>query len=102
MSTSLKRNELSRAVLGRSIFGGVVVALLLTGIGGPVTGFLAVPPALAQDRHDEQNHDQNRDRDHRNRRPEYRPAPYYAPPPVVYAPPPPSPAIDFIFPINIR
>jgi len=101
MLTSLKRDGLSRAVLGRSILGSIAVALLLaTGFFGQVTGFLAASTALAQDRHDDRDHD--RDRDHRDRRPDYRPAPYYAPPAVLYAPPAPSPAIDFVFPINIR
>ena len=57
MLTSLKRDRLSRAAVGRSILGGVAAALLLAGFGGPVTGFLAASPALAQDRHDDRNRD---------------------------------------------
>jgi len=98
MLTSLKRDGLSRTVLGRLILGSIVVALLLaTGFSGPVTGFLTASPALADDRHDDHH-----DRDHRDRHPDYRPGPVYAPPAVLYAPPAPSPAIDFVFPINIR
>ncbi len=90
-----------RAAPGRSILGGVAaVLLLLSGIGGPMTEFSAASPALAQERHDDRDHDRNRDR--RYHRPDYRPGPVYAPPAVVVAPPPPSPAIDFVFPINIR
>jgi hypothetical protein len=101
MLTLLKRDGPSRAVLGRSILGGVALALLLAiGLGGPVTGFLAASPALAQDRHDDRDH---RDDHGRDRHPYYyRQGPVYAPPAVIYAPPGPSPAIDFVFPINIR
>jgi hypothetical protein len=78
--------------------GGVAAALMLTGIGGPAAGFLAASPALAQDRHD----DRDRDRDRRHYYHPYYAPPVYAPPPVLYAPPPPSPVIDFVFPIRIR
>ncbi|HTC18197.1 MAG TPA: hypothetical protein VK690_03715 [Stellaceae bacterium] len=99
MLTRLKRDGLARAVVGRWIMGSVAAALMLTGIGGLAAGFLAVSPALAQDRHD----DRDRDRDRRHYyHPYYYAPPVYAPPPVVYAPPAPSPAIDFIFPIHIR
>jgi hypothetical protein len=99
MLTRLKRDGLARAVIGRLIMGGVAAAMMLSGIGVPLAGFLAASPALAQDRHD----DRDRDRDRRHYyHPYYYAPPVYAPPPVVYAPPPPSPVIDFVFPIRIR
>jgi hypothetical protein len=83
-------------MLGRLVMGGVAAALMLTGVGGSAARFLAASPALADDRHD-----RDRDRDRRHYHPYYAP-PVYAPPPVLYAPPPPSPVIDFVFPIRIR
>jgi hypothetical protein len=97
MLTRVKRGRLSRVVLGRLVMGGVAAALMLTGVVGPAARFLAATPALADDRHD-----RDRDRDRRHYYHPYYAPPVYAPPPVLYAPPPPSPVIDFVFPIHIR
>ena len=97
MLTRVKRNRLSRVMLGRLVMGGVAAALMLTGVAGPAARFLAASPALADDRPD-RDHDRDR---HHYYHPYYAP-PVYAPPAVIYAPPAPSPAIDFVFPIHIR
>src|ERR1700689_5986020 len=97
MLTRVKRNRLSRVMLGRLVMGSIAAVLMLTGVAGPAARFLAVSPALADDRPD-----RDRDRDRRHYYHPYYAPPVYAPPAVIYAPPAPSPAIDFVFPIHIR
>jgi len=95
MTTASTRNE-----RGYRSVGGMMLAVTLAAM----MGGLSVAPARADD--NDHRNDQHRAqpaqrrpvRSYRHDEPQY----VYAPPPVYYAPPERRPAIDLVFPIEIR
>jgi hypothetical protein len=84
--------------IGYGKIGGIALTIALAALIG---GLSSLPARADDDRGRDAHHDRGRHPVHHS---VGYAAPVYvtAPPPVYYAPPPQRPAIDLVFPINIR